>query len=62
MILAVLLICLAPECCHLLVVAGHGYKGLVRHALAYILTVDETYDGVATFDVVVEELSGWPGL
>jgi hypothetical protein len=58
----VLLVLLAPACCDLFVVAGYGGEGLVGHTLVNILAPDETDDGVAALDVVVEEVERLAGI
>ena len=53
---------LRPARRYFLVVARHGGKGFVGHALVHVFAPDKADDGVAALDVVVEEVERLAGI
>ena len=58
---AVAFVVVAPFGGEVFVVAGHGREGFGRDAFVEFFLADEADDGVAAFDVVVEEVEGLSG-
>ena len=61
-VFAVLLIGLAPDGGNLLFVSRHGGEGLIGYAFIQFLLPDEADDGVAAFDVMVQEVERLAGV